>query len=55
MIVTVLKIFAIYFLFLLVKNSFRGLLTYRHLKREARTYANPPKGDVFDAEFRRID
>lgn len=65
MVATVLKIFFLYLLFLMVKNTFKGLMTYRHLKRNAQNYAENlhgasnsrkgSKGEVFEAEYRNLD
>lgn len=65
MVATLLKVFFLYVMFLMLKNVFKGLLTYRHLKREAERFSaaqsqnsnkgDGPKGKVFEAEYRRID
>jgi hypothetical protein len=62
MLVTLLKIFFLYLLFLMLKNTVKGLLTYKALKREAERYTDAHDktksksgGDIIEAEYRKID
>lgn len=62
MLVTLLKIFFLYLMFLMLKNTVKGLLTFRALKKEAHRYQDShqghrssPKGDIIEAEYRKID
>ena len=67
MVVTLLKIFFLYLLFLMAKNVFKGLLTVRAFQKEAKKFsaqaekeagytrgAQKPKGEVFEAEYRVV-
>lgn len=62
MLVTLLKIFFVYIMFLLLKNTLKGFLTFKALKKEAQRYHDShevnqakSKGDIIEAEYRKLD